>query len=88
MTELVEVAQKTFLLALQNRVSCLLGTEIETPPNDLLPTPAANKVLALLGQLLSSDSSSEGKQSHISQVCLLLIFNDRFIVISLDPSLF
>lgn len=68
MTELVEKAQRTFLLALQSRVSYLLGTEIETPPGDLLPTPAANKVLSLLGQLLSSDSSPEGKQNHISQV--------------------
>ena len=68
MTELVDIAQKTFLLSLQNRVSCVLGTEIETPPGDLLPTPAANKVLSLLGQLLSSDSSPEGKQNHISQV--------------------
>lgn len=66
--ELVDISEKTFLQALQNRITQLLAIESIQPPADLLPIPASHKILALLGQLLSMDASVEGKKNIVDQV--------------------
>jgi hypothetical protein len=60
------MAEKTFLRSLQARVSMFLN-QVEHPSVDLSPGMSCNRTLSLLGQLLTSDSSAEGKQNQIMQ---------------------
>ncbi|KAF5304114.1 hypothetical protein FQA39_LY01899 [Lamprigera yunnana] len=70
--ELQEKSEQTFLLALQQQVSNAL-VRVETPPRDLSPTPAINHLLAVLRDMLSTASMSEGRESDMGKIvqCIL-----------------
>ncbi|KAK6639628.1 hypothetical protein RUM43_007901 [Polyplax serrata] len=66
--ELGEVAERTLLLALQNKVSATLGLEREPVPVNLHPQEATKQILALLVELLSANPSSHINENHVLQV--------------------
>lgn len=66
--ELGEIAEKTLLLSLQNKVSYILSLEIEGPSDNLSPPESAEKILALLAHLLSINISLKTNENHVLQV--------------------
>lgn len=74
LSELQEKSEQTFLLALQQQVSSAL-VRVEMPPRDLSPTPAITHLLAVLRDMLSTASMSEGRETDMGKVIPL---NDVF----------
>ncbi|KAK4876961.1 hypothetical protein RN001_009467 [Aquatica leii] len=72
LTELQEKSEQVFLLALQQQVSNAL-VRVETPPRDLSPTPAISHLLAVLRDMLSTASMSEGRETDMGKIvhCVL-----------------
>ncbi|KAJ8937285.1 hypothetical protein NQ314_011965, partial [Rhamnusium bicolor] len=59
--ELQNRCEQVFLVALQQQVNNML-IRVEAPPRDLSPTPAVNNLLAILRDMLSTASMSEGRE--------------------------
>ncbi|KAF5303346.1 hypothetical protein FQR65_LT08259 [Abscondita terminalis] len=72
LTELQEKSEEVFLLALKQQVSNAL-VRVETPPRDLSPTPAISHLLAVLRDMLSTASMSEGRETDMGKIvqCIL-----------------
>jgi hypothetical protein len=67
LVELQERSEQTFLTSLQQQVNNML-VRVEAPPRDLSPTPAINHLLAILRDMLSTASMSEGRESDMGKV--------------------
>lgn len=71
--ELRDKSEQTFYQCLDNQISNML-VRVEAPPRDLSPTSAINNLLALLRDILSTASMSEGRDSDMIQVWYTLLF--------------
>jgi hypothetical protein len=67
LVELQERSEQTFLTSLQQQVNNML-VRVEAPPRDLSPTPAINHLLAILRDMLSTASMSEGRESDMGKI--------------------
>ncbi|KAK5642430.1 hypothetical protein RI129_008597 [Pyrocoelia pectoralis] len=72
LSDLQEKSEQIFLLALQQQVANAL-VRVETPPRDLSPTPAISHLLAVLRDMLSTASMSEGRETDMGKIvqCIL-----------------
>lgn len=62
MSELTLKSEQVFLDLLRQQINGLL-VRVEAPPRDLSPTPAISHLLAVLRDMLSTASMSEGDYS-------------------------
>lgn len=65
--ELQDKSEQTFYKSLNNQISNML-VRVEAPPRDLSPTSAINNLLALLRDILSTASMSEGRDFDMTKV--------------------
>lgn len=67
LNELQERSENVFLISLQQKVNNML-VRVEAPPRDLSPTSAVNHLLAILRDMLSTASMSEGREHDMAKV--------------------
>lgn len=73
LNELQERSEHVFLVSLQQKVNNML-VRVEAPPRDLSPTSAVNHLLAILRDMLSTASMSEGREHDMAKVFQQLPF--------------
>ena len=73
LVELQERSEQTFLSSLQQQVNNTL-VRVEAPPRDLSPTSAVNNLLAILRDMLSTASMSEGRENDMGKVSRFEIY--------------
>ncbi|KAL1513781.1 hypothetical protein ABEB36_003145 [Hypothenemus hampei] len=64
---LLQKSERTFIETLQKQVNTLL-VRVETPPRDLSPTHAILNLLAILRDMLSTASMSEGRETDMVKI--------------------
>ncbi|CAG9772275.1 unnamed protein product [Ceutorhynchus assimilis] len=67
LTELLEKSEQVFLELLQQQINGLL-VRVEAPPRDLSPTSAVSHLLAVLRDMLSTASMSEGRETDMIKI--------------------
>lgn len=67
LAELLEKSEQVFLNSLTQQVNGLL-VRVEAPPRDLSPTPAISHLLAILRDMLSTASMSEGRETDMVKI--------------------
>ena len=73
LVELQERSEQTFLSSLQQQVNNTL-VRVEAPPRDLSPTSAVNNLFAILRDMLSTASMSEGRENDMGKVSRFEIY--------------
>lgn len=67
--DLKDKSEIAFIDSLRQHVNNML-VRVEAPPRDLSPTTAITNLLALMRDILSTASMSEGRENDMAKVCL------------------